>query len=77
LVEELWLYTQNKTFLTKKTQKVLDFADIINVKKLFGKLEEVNDILEEKIIIKESTNIEKSIEKEIDQNKKKSKYLFM
>jgi hypothetical protein len=58
-------------------QKVLDFADIINVKKLFGKLEEVNDILEEKIIIKESTNIEKSIEKEIDQNKKKSKYLFM
>jgi hypothetical protein len=66
LVEELWLYTQNKTLLTKEMQKVLDFADIINVGELFGKLEEVSDILEEKIIIKESTNIEKLIEKEID-----------
>jgi hypothetical protein len=67
LVQELFLYTQSNSpeLITRATQQVLDYADTIEIGKLFGKSEEVGDILEEE-----------SIEKEIDQKKKKPKYTF-
>jgi hypothetical protein len=69
------LYSKQDS-INKSKQQVLDFADTIDVRELFEKSEEVGDILKKEIITEESIDNEESIEKEIKQNKKKSKYSF-